>query len=489
MLGGPPTHPELLDWLTLRFVRNGWTFKDLHRLIVTSATYRQSTSHPQLAAFQTKDPLNHHYWRFNTRRLDAEQIRDAILSVSGQLDLTPGGPGVQADVPRRSIYLRVMRNERDSLLDVFDLPLFFSSTSSRDTTTSPVQSLLLFNSQVMMNHGLKFALSLMTEAAPESDADSQKSTDRISAMWQRAFGRRPTEDEVRTALQFLSEQQERIVRERGEMEAAAIPVGRLPYREGQAVVINPDENLQRMVVEPTDVLNADNFTVEACIQIRSIRDTGAVRTIAARWNGTPQSPGWAFGVTGKASRRKPQTLVMQLFGRTSGGLIQEAALFSDQTVELNTPYLVAASVKLATGGPNSGTVTFHLKNLSNDDEPLSTVTVAHSIVEGLRNIEPLTIGFRSRSADSNFDGLIDDVRLSDKALKEQDLLINMDSSNSSTIGFWRFEPLPGLLEDSSGNALRLSVHRNAAVPLSTQEAALADLCHVILNSNEFLYVR
>jgi len=488
-LGGPPTHPELLDWLTLRFVRNGWTFKDLHRLIVTSATWRQSTSHPQLAAFQTQDPLNQYYWQFNTRRLDAEQIRDAILAVSGQLDLTPGGPGVQSDVPRRSIYLRVMRNERDSLLDVFDLPLFFSSTSSRDTTTSPVQSLLLFNSQIMMNHALKFALSLNKDLAVKSETDPEISDDHIISLWQRAFGRKPGHGEVSTAVQFLSDQQERISRERGEMEVAAIPVGRLPYREGQAVVINPEENQQRLIVEPTEILNAEEFTVEACIQIRSIQDTGAVRTIAARWNGNSQSTGWAFGVTGKASRRKPQTLVMQLFGKTADGMIQEAALFSDQTVELNTPYLVAVSVKLASDGPNSGTVTFHLKNLSNDDEPLSTVTVTHSIVEGLRNIEPLTMGFRSRSADSSFDGLIDDVRLSATVLNEQELLLNLDSSSSSTIGFWRFEPVPGLLEDSSTNSLRLKVQKNAAVPLSPQEAALADLCHVILNSNEFLYVK
>lgn len=98
--------------------------KDLHRLIVTSATYKQSSEHPQLAAFQLIDPTNRFYWRCNTRRLDAEQIRDAILAVTGQLDLTAGGPGVPSDVPRRSIYLRMMRNERDALLDVFDLPLF-----------------------------------------------------------------------------------------------------------------------------------------------------------------------------------------------------------------------------------------------------------------------------------------------------------------------------------------------------------------------------
>jgi hypothetical protein len=131
-LGEEPTHPELLDWLTARFLKDGWKLKPLHRLIVLSSTYRQSTNHPNFDAFTNIDPSNRWYWRANTRRLDAEQIRDSILAVTGQLSPKAGGPGVTPDQPRRSIYTRVMRNDRDPLLDVFDLPLFFASTSSRD---------------------------------------------------------------------------------------------------------------------------------------------------------------------------------------------------------------------------------------------------------------------------------------------------------------------------------------------------------------------
>ncbi len=485
-LGGPPTHPELLDWLTIRFVQNGWQFKDLHRVIVTSATYRQSSEHPNLTDNQLKDPSNRDYWRFNTRRLDAEQIRDAILAVSGQLDLTEGGPGVQSDVPRRSIYMRVMRNERDSLLDVFDLPLFFASTSSRDTTTSPVQSLLLFNSQIMMNHGLKFANSLPGKLeGSDKSADSEQITD----LWQRAFGRSPSEDEARSARQFLTEQRERIERERGEMETASIPIGRLPYRDGQAVIVNPIDKPLRMSVAASEALNAEEFTLEACIQIRSVNETGAVRTIAAKWNGDSRTPGWTFGVTGKGSRRKPQTLVMQMFGKSQDGATREAALFSDQTVELNTPYFLAVSFKPAGAELDSGSVTFHLKNLSNDDEPLSSVSVAHSLIADPSNPEPLTLGYRNGAADSAFDGLIDDVRLSSKVLAPNELLLQSEGAGSDTIAFWRFEPVPGLLEDSAKHALRIALQRNEAAVVSPEQAALADLCHVILNSNEFLYVK
>ena len=480
-LGGPPSHPELLDWLTDRFVSSGWQMKDLHRLIVTSATYRQSSEHPQLAAFQLIDPANRFYWRFNTRRLDAEQIRDAILAVTGQLNLQAGGPGVQSDIPRRSIYLRVMRNERDALLDVFDLPLFFTSTSSRDTTTSPVQSLLLFNSQIMMNHGLKFADHLQSLSIETHET--------LQTLWKSALGRLPTEAEVVEAQRFIAEQTERIATERKSLELAAVPIGRVPYRDGQAVIIDPSESPLRLSADSTALQHGATFTVEACLQIRSVYETGAVRTIAAKWDGDKQTQGWSFGVTGKASRRKPQTLVLQLFGEGDGEGIREAALFSDQQVELNTPYFAAVSVTPAASGPDSGTATFYLKNLSNDDELMQVATIRHSISSDVSNTVPLSLGFRTGSDDSFFDGLLDDIRLSSTALPVEQLLLTSEKSGPNTQAFWRFEPVPGIFEDSSDHTIRLAARRGNSTPATPSQAALADLCHVILNSNEFLYVR
>ncbi len=482
-LGGPPSHPELLDWLTLQFVRGGWKMKDLHRLIVTSATYRQSSEHPQLAEFQQVDPGNRNYWKFSTRRLDAEQIRDAILAVSGQLDGTAGGLGAPSDVPRRSIYLRVMRNERDPLLDAFDLPQFFTSASSRDTTTSPVQSLLLFNSQTMMNHAAKFAVSLESGSVPPTPQNV------VRQLWQRAFGRDPDDDERRATEVFLAEQRARIVEDRGQSDVASVPIGRLPYRDGQAVVLTPDDKPLRMAVESSASLNAEVFTIEACFQIRSVQESAAVRTLVAKWNGDSKTAGWSFGVTGKASRRKPQTLVIQLFGTSPSGEIIEAALFSDQHIALDTPYFAAVSIKPASTGAESGTAEFHLKNLSDDDERLNSVTVPHSIVGGISNEQPLTIGFRQGSKENGFDGVVDDVRYSAIALHPEQLLLSSETAGPSTVAFWRFEPVPGLLEDSTVNLHRLRVMRTDSAPLSPEQTALADLCHIVLNSNEFLYVK
>ena len=483
-LGGPPTHPQLLDWLTAEFLRGGWRLKPLHRLLVTSAAYRQSAEHPQQAQYQILDPRNQWYWRGDVRRLDAEQIRDAILALTGQLDSRAGGPGVNSDVPRRSIYLRVMRNARDPLLDVFDLPQFFSSTAARDTTTSPVQSLLLFNSQMMLNHAGKLAGRVL----PSGQSGAGVSDELLRELWLSAWGRVPQPAELSAARVFV-DQQVLQVREDSERksEGGALPVGSLPARPGQALLLNPAEQPPRMAaaVAPQDAVGG--FTIEACFQLRSVYDSGAVRTIAARWDGNSDHSGWVFGVTGKGSRRKPQTLVLQLFGKTVAGVQREAALFSDHTVDFNVPYFAAVSVRPATSVSEPGEAVFYLRNLANEDEPISVVSVPLELAAGLQNELPVSIGYRS-GADSQFDGLLDDVRLTRGVLAQDELLLTREAPGPATLAFWRFEAQPGILRDSSaaGAGLRLQAGASAQTP---EQAALADLCHVLLNSSEFLYVR
>lgn len=480
-LGDPPTHPELLDWLTRQFLAGGWRLKPLHRLIVTSASYRQSTTHPKFADYMLKDPHNHLYWRADTRRLDAEQIRDAVLAVTGKLNLTAGGPGVLSDQPRRSIYTRVMRNARDPLLESFDLPLFFSSSASRDTTTSPIQSLLLINSPMMLNHATALA-----EQARQLFASGNNQA-AVRDVYRRAWGREASPADLEMALAFLEWQPSQI----GQMPEAKPDLSRLqtskmPYRDGQSVILDPNNEKLRLFVPHNAKLDVADFTVEAYFQVRSVYDSGAVRTIAAKSNGDRSKPGWAFGVTGKGSRRKPQTLVMQLFGKNVAGTFGEAALFSDQHIELNKPYYAAASVHLA--GDQPGAVTFFLKDLSNDDEPLLSAKVEHSIHDGFANHEPLSIGRVSSPKTNVFDGLIDDVRLSNQALATGELLFTKEGVASSTIGYWQFEAEPGVLQDGSPLSLDIEPATATSRVSDPRWLAFVDLCHVLLNSNQFLYV-
>lgn len=477
-LGDEPTHPDLLDWLAVQFVEDGWSFKKMHRLIVTSATYRQSTAHPQFASYQSRDPDNRLYWRADTRRLDAEQIRDAILAATGQLDLKAGGPGVNADAPRRSIYTRFMRNVRDPLLDVFDLPQFFISESSRQTTTTPIQSLLLINSTQMLRHASK-----MATRAWSSGKDLNE---RITTAWWLAYGREPTADELRASLQFLQTQIEQTKLAANTADTTNVPIGKVPYRDGQAVLIDPENTSQRYQASHDDCLDTGDFTVEAFFQIRTIYDSGAVRTIVSKWDGNPGHPGWSFGVTGRGSRRKPQTLVLQLHGKKLGGRFGEAAIFSDHHIELNKPYYAAASVKLADKKP--GVVRFYLKDLSNDDEPLLVAQVEHDITGGYQNQQPLTIGGRSNNRGGDFHGLIDDIRLTGASLDTGKLLFTSENVTRDTLGYWQFEVSPGVFRDSSERALHLHPATANFSSGDPAQRAFMDLCHALLNSNEFLYV-
>ena len=200
-LGGPPSHPALLDWLTARFLENGWRLKPLHRLIVTSATYRQSAAHPRRAAQAAADPRNRLYWRADVRRLGAEQVRDALLTVTGSVRRTAGGPGAGHGEPVRSVYLERIRNRREALMDLFDLPQFFVSTAARDTTTSPLQSLHLINSE-----------SVSARAGRLADRAGPVRGDGAGAVrtaWRLALGSEPTGAQVARGVRFLREQTRR----------------------------------------------------------------------------------------------------------------------------------------------------------------------------------------------------------------------------------------------------------------------------------------
>ena len=202
-MGESPSHPELLDWLATEFVANGWHIKPLHRLILTSATYRQAAqrSESDLAAGQRIDPENRLLWKRTVQRLDAEEIRDAMLAASGELDPAIGGPSVPTSRPRRTIDTRVIRNSRDALLDAFDAADGTSSTPRRNTTTTATQALLLINGEWALARAK--ALAARLERLEPSSTDDR---DRIVLAYRLAFGRQPEPDEIAEAMAFIKRQ-------------------------------------------------------------------------------------------------------------------------------------------------------------------------------------------------------------------------------------------------------------------------------------------
>jgi len=209
--GEPPTHPELLDWLATEFVARGWSLKEMHRLIVTSAAYRQMS----IAKPQAADPDNRLLWRQNRRRLEGEALRDAMLSVSGLLNPKAGGRSVYPELPpelsgtngwrvsadpterhRRSVYVFVKRNQRYPLFGAFDAPDANETCARRYATTTAPQALMLLNGKVTLDVARAFAGRVLAEAG----ADPAQLIERAHRL---ALGRAPDAEERATMRAFL----------------------------------------------------------------------------------------------------------------------------------------------------------------------------------------------------------------------------------------------------------------------------------------------
>lgn len=210
LLGELPSHPELLDWLAKRFIVEGWSIKSLHRLILNSSTYQQS-SVPSSDAL-ARDPENRLFGRADVRRLDAEEVRDALLAVSGRLDRMPGGTLLKVknrgylfdhtskDLTdytsyRRSLYLPVIRNNLYDLFQLLDYPDAAIPSGDRTATTVAPQALMMMNSEFVMQSAADLAARLL-----DVPGDDDSRLGRMNAI---AYGRKATADEVTASQSFL----------------------------------------------------------------------------------------------------------------------------------------------------------------------------------------------------------------------------------------------------------------------------------------------
>ncbi len=220
-VGEPPTHPELLDWLARELVSGGWKLKRLHKLIMTSTAYRQSSVRTMETA--QADPDDRLYARMPLRRLEAEAVRDRILATSGALNPKMFGPPVPVkedsvgqivvgpDVPegnepprgheafRRSVYVQVRRSQPLAMLQVFDQPVMETNCQRRTTSTVATQSLMLMNSDFMLRQAGYFAARVRREAAGDP-------TRQVQTAWQLAYRRDPLPSELERALAFMAAQ-------------------------------------------------------------------------------------------------------------------------------------------------------------------------------------------------------------------------------------------------------------------------------------------
>ncbi|MBK1833624.1 PSD1 and planctomycete cytochrome C domain-containing protein [Roseibacillus ishigakijimensis] len=223
--GAKPTHPELLDWLAADFVENGWQFKRLHRLIMSSETYRQAFSHPHYEELETIDPNNDLFAYYPVRRLTAEELRDGMLKITGELNPTQGGlpvmPEINMEVAlqprmiqfslapaylpsptpeqrnRRSIYSYRVRGMADPFLETFNQPNPNDSCEMRDSASVSPQAFTLMNSDLMTDRSIAFALRLEREAS--------NPVGQIERGFELALGRSPRKEELEMMKSYLQE--------------------------------------------------------------------------------------------------------------------------------------------------------------------------------------------------------------------------------------------------------------------------------------------
>ncbi len=217
--GDKPTHPALLDWLASELNANGGRLKSLHKLIMTSNTYRMS-SRPNETAL-AKDPINDAFWRFDMRRLSAEEIRDSVLAVTGVLNPSMFGPGIYPEIPaevmagqsvpgkgwghstaaqaaRRSVYIHVKRSLLMPMLESFDIPETDRSSPVRFSTTQPTQALAMLNGKFLNDQAEALAHRLKREAGDKPEMQVRRALRLVTC-------REPTEAELHRGLALLSE--------------------------------------------------------------------------------------------------------------------------------------------------------------------------------------------------------------------------------------------------------------------------------------------
>jgi hypothetical protein len=194
--GERPSHPELLEWLSAEFVRGGWQLKPLHKMILLSAVYQQSNAvRPENLKL---DPENKFFWHHKPRRLEAEVIRDAMLSVADTMDTTMYGPSVMDNSSRRSVYLRVKRSELIPFMTTFDSPEPTQSIGERISTTVPTQALAIMNSGFVRTAAEKFAARIATTDSNSFDASIDKG-------YRIAFARLPSTTERDRMRSFINQ--------------------------------------------------------------------------------------------------------------------------------------------------------------------------------------------------------------------------------------------------------------------------------------------
>ena len=328
----------------------------------------------------------------------------------------------------------------------------------------------------------------------------------IRSAYSLAYARDPQPAEIKAAAEFLKSQRALLKKEAPPPPPVASPLAaatkhfgdKAPSGTKQALMFQPGTPNEKLRVNLDGKLEPEQFSVEAVVYLNSVFPDATVRTIVSRWNNKKDEPGWALGVTGMKSAHKPYNLVMQLSGEDFQGSPSYEAVASGLRIEPGKPYYVAASVDIHPGPGQQfgGNVTFYARDLSVSNAPMQTVTVPDQIPGVYVNEKlALYVGGRDQEKRSIWDGAIARVAVRSGALEPDKLMTWLNNSDPSCIADINADAATAMLTAAPERkwAWETSVvppKKGAPTgPFDPNTQAIADLCHVLINSNEFFYLQ
>jgi len=469
-LGEEPSHPELLDWLATSFVQDGWKLKTLHRTIMLSETYGQTTRREPSEKERVSDPGNRLLWRFPPQRLSAEQIRDAMLATSGELKPKSGGSSVDGNSPHRSVYLKKKRNSPDSILAAFDAPAGFASASERLDTTTSTQALLLRNNPWPHARARAMAKKFSTHETLESST---------GGIFMAAYGRPASPAEIEIARSFLDQLMAKSAKQAKDKSPPKDPTERhdhLALSQNETIRIFKGDNLEL----------GNSWTIEAIARLDRIHANAHVNTLLSQSAWSHQKQGWSFGITSAKSAYEPRNFIMQLTGENVGGDVIYRVIDSNIQLPLETELYLACSIHLSPDGNSKAH--FAWKNLDDPQAELQEASVEHEVATLSPDMKDgQFLGGRS-NGQHFWNGTLKRLRVSSPAIEKESRILNKPDGDE-------YESRAKLDLDLSSNQEQV-LHKKGFRLLSSgakdvsspRLEALTALCHAILTSNEFLYL-
>lgn len=499
--GDAPTHPELLDWLAADFVSGGWTLKRVHRLILNSETWKQSSSHPRHDDYSQTDSSNRFLWRANRRRLDAEALRDSLLMASGQLDLRMGGASFRPTISsealeglsrkssaweasppeeqrRRSIYIFMKRHLLPPLMTTFDLCDTTLPNAQRDVTTVAPQALALLNNTFSHDQSTALAKRIQTLA--------KSSRERAALAWRLALGRDATVDELTLALDHVEGQAARVTQEAKQRMSsvvawrvadATIPTRTLVFHVRADKGIVKDESGR--VVTWSDQSGADHDASQLNSDQRPIFINKAMGDFpAVRFDGLRQF----LDIDGQLLQTPACSVFAVVTDRHSGGhreIISNWKRGENVGSSIFLGLTSRAQVRFSDSFSNAG-------RILNRDQPFVLAAI---------NSSGTSTVFQNASELGRRDSGLPNRKLGTPWVIGQQGDINGEFWNGDIAELLVYDRALSVSEQRQVWSVLLDRYKLAtfvrAENVSKTDAellALASLCHVVLNSNEFIYV-